>query len=171
MTSRRFTSPLALLVATLAAPSAHAFERQWHLGATGSFVVPNHGRARGYGAGLYGAYGVSDVFDVRAELRSSFHPELGSRDAFSIYSGALGLCYKVDILEWIPYLGVRAGYFQQTGELGRWARGGGLVGGFAGIDHAFSRSFAAGVEVATDQLLPDGLLSEVSLRAEYRWGY
>lgn len=177
-------SPLRLLplLGLLVATPAQAFERQWHLGAAGSFVVPNDDRARGYGPGLYGSYGISDVFDVRGELKASFHPELGKRDAFSVYSGALGLCYKVDILEWIPYVGVRAGYFRLTGgllqpgapkaaELDEWAQGGGFVGGFAGFDHAFSRSFAAGVEVATDQLLPAGLLSSVSLRAEYRWGY
>lgn len=171
MLLRRLTPLLAPLAATLWAPSAQAFERQWHVGVAGSIVLPNEGRARGYGPGLYGAYGISDVFDVRAELRSSFHQQLGKRDAFTIHTGALGLCYKVDILEWIPYLGVRAGYFGQAGELGGWARGGGFVGGFAGFDHAFSRSFAAGVEVATDQLLPVGFLSALSLRAEYRWGY
>lgn len=171
MSLRRLTLPLALLVATLSASPAQAFERQWHLGAAGSVVFPSDGRARGYGPGLYGAYGISDVFDLRAELKSSFHPRLGARDAFSIHSGALGLCYKVDILEWIPYVGVRAGYFGQGGELGGWARGGGFIGGFAGFDHAFSRSFAAGLELSTDQLLPAGLLSSVSLRAEYRWGY
>jgi hypothetical protein len=184
MPLRRLTPLLAPLVATLWAPSVQAFERQWHVGATGSVVFPNDSRARGYGAGVYGSYGISDVFDVRAELKSSFHEQLTKRDAFTIHSGALGLCYKVDILEWIPYIGVRAGYFEQAGGLEyrkdawgverpflRWSRRGGFVGGFAGFDHAFSRSFAAGVEVATDQLLPDGLLSSLSLHAEYRWGY
>jgi len=161
----------AVLVSVLVCSSADAFERQWHVGAAGSLVVPNQSRATGYGAGLYGSYGVSDVFDVRAELRSSFHEKLGERDAFSIHTGALGLCYKLDILEWIPYVGVRAGYLEQAGELGGWGRRGGFVGGFAGVDHAFSRSLAAGVEVATDQFLPEGLLSALSLRAEYRWGY
>lgn len=177
MSLRRLTplsAPFALFVllgATLSPREASAFERQWHLGAAASFVAPNQSRANGYGAGLYASYGMSDVFDVRAELRSSFHEKLGDRGAFSLHTGALGLCYKLDILEWIPYLGVRAGYFEQAGGLGGWDRRGGFVGGFAGVDHAFSRSWAAGVEVATDQLLAEGLLSAASFRVEYRWGY
>ncbi len=90
MLLRRLTPLLAPLVATLWAPSAQAFERQFHVGAAGSVVFPNDHRARGYGAGVYGSYGISDVFDVRAELKSSFHEQLAQRDAFSIHTGALG---------------------------------------------------------------------------------
>ena len=169
----KITGP-ALVAAgsVLIAAPARAFERQWHLGGALVGVTPSDGRPTGFGAGAYTAYGVSDMFDVRAELRSSFHEKSATSGAFGIHLGWLGLAYKLDVLEWIPYFGVRAGYYQQTSdEVGDFARRGGALGGFAGLDHAFSRSFAAGVEVAVDRLLPDGATSALALRAEYRWGY
>jgi hypothetical protein len=160
-----------LLAVGFGTSSARAFERQWHVGASLAGVAPSDSRGEGAGFGLYGAYGVSDMFDVRCELRSSFHEQSASADGFGLHLAWLGLAYKLDVLEWIPYFGVRAGYYLQSSEPGPWARHGGAISGFAGLDHAFSRSFAAGLEVALDRLLPEGSSSAVSLRAEYRWGY
>src|SRR5688500_11665289 len=111
------------------------------------------------------------MFDVRAEVRSSFHGKTSTTPAFGIHFGWLGLAYKLDVLEWIPYFGVRAGFYEQNAQVADWARRGGTIGGFAGLDHAFSRSFAAGLETAVDRLLPAGATSSLALRAEYRWGY
>lgn len=167
---RALGAGFGLATLTIGAPAA-GFERQWHLGASVTGVAPSAGRERGAGAGLLLAYGVSDVFDVRAELRSSVHPATNEAAGFGLHLGALGLAYKLDVLEWIPYFGVRGGYYLQSGEPGPFARHGGTLGGFAGLDHAFSRSFAAGVELGVDRFLPDGASSMLALRAEYRWGY
>jgi hypothetical protein len=161
----------AAFAALLFSPPAHAFERQWHVGASLLGVQPSDSLSRGVGVGAYAAYGVSDMFDVRAELRSSFHGKTSTVPAFGIHCGWLGLAYKLDVLEWIPYFGVRAGFYEQNAEAVDWARRGGTIGGFAGLDHAFSRSFAAGLEIAVDRLLPAGATSSLALRAEYRWGY
>lgn len=155
----------------LASRPAGAFERQWHLGGSLAGVSASDSRPSGLGAGLHLAYGLSDVFDVRCELRSTFHAEAGSSPDFGLHLGALGLAYKLDVLEWIPYLGVRAGYYFVSSEPAPWARSGGALGAFAGIDHAFSRDFAGGLEVGVDRLLPDGVASMLGLRAEYRFGY
>jgi hypothetical protein len=157
--------------ALLLSPPVRAFERQWHVGASLAGVQPSDSLSRGVGVGAYAAYGLSDMFDVRAELRSSFHGKTSSVPAFDLHFGWLGLAYKLDVLEWIPSFGVRAGFYEQNAESVEWARRGGTIGGFAGLDHAFSRSFAAGLEIAVDRLLPEGSTSSLALRAEYRWGY
>jgi hypothetical protein len=41
----------------------------------------------------------------------------------------------------------------------------------AGVDYSFSRSFAVGVELSYDLLLPQGGVYGTLLRAEYRWGF
>jgi hypothetical protein len=169
---KRKSLAVALSAAALfGASPARAFERQWHLGGQLLGVAPDASRATGAGAGVYVAYGVSDVFDVRGELRSSLHSKAGASEAFELHLGELGLAYKLDVLEWIPYFGVRAGYYFVTSDPGPWARSGGALGAFAGLDHAFSRSFAAGLEVSADRLMPDGAVSSLGLRAEYRFGY
>jgi hypothetical protein len=83
----------------------------------------------------------------------------------------VGLAYKLDVLEWIPYFGVRAGYYRLGSEPGPWERGGGALGGFVGLDYAISRSFAVGLEASVDRLLPYGAVSALGLRVEYRFGY
>ena len=168
--------PFAVVVAiatasALSAAPARAFERQWHLGVAAVGVAPTEPRPTGFGFGAYAAYGVSDMFDVRMELRSSFHAESKKSERFALHLGSAGLAYKLDVLEWIPSFGVRAGYYEQTAAEPGAARRGAALGGFAGLDHAFSRSFAAGVEVSVDRLLPEGGTSALALRAEYRFGY
>jgi hypothetical protein len=166
-------SALLAVAAISISGSASAFDGPWHAGIGGGVVAPSTGYRAGPALTLHAAYGLSDVFDARLNVTSSLH-ELGadhSRSA-TLSSGSLGLAYKVDVIEWVPYLGVRAGYFRFGGDLALpYARGGGLIGGMAGCDYSFNRDFAAGVEVGYDLLLPEGRTLSALLRAEYRWGY
>jgi hypothetical protein len=121
---------------------------------------------------LHGAYGISDVFDVRFTTAGSLlHLSDDDGGQNSLFLGTLGLAYKLDVIEWVPYCGVRAGYYVFGAEpAGDFARHGGAVGGMCGVDYSFSRSFAMGVELSTDFLLPSGQVFGALLHAEYRWG-
>lgn len=122
---------------------------------------------------LHGAYGISDVFDARFTANGSLlhlSPDGGGQN--SLFLSTLGVAYKLDVIEWVPYCGVRAGYYVfGAAPAGDFARHGGAVGGMCGVDYSFSRSVAAGVEVATDFLLPSGQLYGALLHVEYRWGF
>lgn len=175
---------VAVALGTLASPAtARAFERQWHVGAGGGLVLPSRGHHPGPAASLHAAYGLSDMFDARLELRSSLHEEKSApRDdqampapdepPNSLSQLALGLAYKVDIIEWVPYLGVRAGYYRfGVAPQGGYARHGGMIGAVLGMDYAFSRSAAVGAEIDYDTLLPEGGALATQLHFEYRWGF
>jgi hypothetical protein len=154
---------------------ASAFERQWHVGAGLGVAVPSSAYAAGGGLALHGAYGISDVFDARLTLQSTRHVpdrEDSGKTSLFLSLATLGLAYKLDVIEWVPYFGVRAGgYYFSSAPLGPYSRQGGAIGGMAGCDYSFSRSAAVGVELSYDLLLPEGRVSGALLRAEYRWGF
>lgn len=132
------------------------------------------GRYRSGGAlSLHGAYGLSDVFDARVELRSSLHSRAGKGVGLTVLSqAAVGLAYKLDVIEWVPYFGIRAGYYQFSSQpVTPFAERGGMIGAFGGVDYAFSRSAGVGFELDYDTLLPDGGAFAALLHAEYRWGW
>lgn len=157
--------------------TASAFERQWHLGAGIGFAAPTRTYQTGGAVALHAAYGVSDMFDARIELRGSLHSKEGHADN-TLLQSALGVAYKLDIIEWVPYLGVRAGYYLFGESLPRelsggetYSRSGGMIGTMLGVDYALSRSAAVGLEFGYDTLLPQGAVFGAILRAEYRWGW
>lgn len=154
---------------------ASAFERQWHLGAGLGVAVPTEAYGAGGALSLHGAYGISDVFDARLTLQSALHTpdaEDSGQPSLSLSLATLGLAYKLDVIEWVPYFGVRAGgYYFSSAPLDPYSRLGGTVGGMAGCDYSFSRNAAVGVELSYDLLLPEGTVSGALLRAEYRWGF
>ena len=163
---------LALLPGSLPR-TALAFERQWHLGAGAGATLPGKVYGVGPAVALHLAYGISDFFDARLSLAGSRH-EAGSEAEQGTKFGlvTLGLAYKLDIIEWVPYVGFRAGgYYFTNAAPALEARGGGALGGMAGVDYSFSRSFAIGAELSYDALLPEGHVSGALLRSEVRWGY
>lgn len=167
------------LAAWLCPERAHAFEGQWHLGAGLGVLSPTSTYKMGGALALHGAYGISDVFDARLTLTSSLvEPKESAGDETNDSSKAtlslatLGLAYKLDVIEWVPYFGVRAGgYYFGASPLGVYSKGGGAIGGMAGFDYSFSRSFAVGAELSYDLLLPEGGVYGALARAEYRWGF
>jgi hypothetical protein len=166
---------VALGLTLLGAPSpAQAFERQWHLGA-GFGTSDGHGLKLSPTVGVYGAYGISDVFDVRLEVTArGYHVRAEANP--NALSAMLGLCYKLDVLSWVPWAGVYAGYLgfdapprpellvkQHDAALGL-----GL-----GLDYGWSRNFGVGLTLHLDQALSraEAASFDALLRAEYRWGW
>lgn len=157
-----------------AARTAHAFEREWHLGA-GAGVSRGTGLSLSPAVSAYAAYGLSDVFDARLELTGrGYH--VGSEQNPNAFSAMAGLAYKLDVLRWVPWAGVYAGYLgfldAPPADL-RFKRHDAALGFGVGLDYAFSRNWGAGVTLRFDDALVDSSAStfDAFLRAEYRWGW
>ena len=164
---------LMTLLGVLSSSEAHAFERQWHVGAGVGAANPTHpGVGLGPAVGIYGAYGLTDMFDLKLDLVASDHGVEGLDERYRTYLGTLGLSYKVDIIEWIPYFGVSVGVWRtDLPEYISLAEQDYALGGFAGLDYAVSRSFGLGVVTRAHYLLDGEATSDFFLRAEYRWGW
>jgi hypothetical protein len=154
--------------------TAHAFEREWHLGG-GLGVSDGKGLSLSPALGVYAAYGLSDAFDARLELTArGYH--IGSAENPNAFSAMAGLTYKLDVLQWIPWGGVYAGYqtFLSAPRVGLPFSQRDMVLGLGfGLDYAWSRDFGLGVTARFDDGLSHStaMTDEVLLRAEYRWGW
>ena len=160
---------------------AHAFEREWHVGGgVGLTVYPSHYGA-GPSLGLNAGYGISDVFDLKFELLGSTHNYRASADSPSergeAYSAVAGLSYKLDVLQWIPYGALLAGFQHIAGPLPvsePFRRDDAIFAGVLGLDYAATRSFGLGVSLRANLLLSsigEGEAITTMLRAEYHWGF
>ena len=96
----------ALMVLSLG-PPVRAFERQWHVGGGVGLATESGRDDVGLSLGVHGAYGISDVFDVRLELQAS--PSDVARLPSWFLAPRAGLAYKLDVLRWIPYAGASGG--------------------------------------------------------------
>ena len=160
---------LASACTCFVAERAHAFERQWHVGGGFGVASANAGYDAGLALGLHGAYGISDVFDARLELQ-------GSRNYFGdfpvwFFLARPGLAYKLDLLQWIPYIGGSAGAFGAVWDGGSTIKP--CAGGFAGLDYAISRHVGIGGYFAFDYVFANPSLSVTTglVRGEYRFGW
>ena len=157
-----------------ASPSAHAFEREWHLGA-GAGVSNGNGLALSPALSAYAAYGLSDVFDARLELTArGYH--VGSEQNPNALSAMVGVAYKLDVLRWVPWAGVYAGYMaflEPPSARSSFKQSDAALGLGLGLDYAFTRKFGAGVTLRFDEALARSSAStfDALLRAEYRWGW
>ncbi|EYF00296.1 hypothetical protein [Chondromyces apiculatus] len=167
-------------VALLSAAPAEAFERQWHAGAGfGYAMLADPGTFPGFGGRLHVAYGLTDAINALAEVDMATHP--GGQ--FFVFGASTGATYVVDILQWVPYVGLTLGAYDlvRTGECGG---GEGNVpchdGRFAigvpfGLDYAITRDFAIGVAGKYAILLPSTEFPTsyftAYARAEFLWGY
>jgi hypothetical protein len=157
-----------------ASRAAHAFEREWHLGA-GAGVSNGRGLALSPALAAYAAYGLSDVFDARLELTArGYH--IGSELNPNALSAMAGVAYKLDVLRWVPWVGVYAGYLaflDAPAAESPFKRNDLALGLGLGLDYAFTRKFGAGVTLRFDQALGQSSAStfDALLRAEYRWGW
>lgn len=173
---------LGLVVALgLVAGPVHAFEREWHLG-VGVGASDLSAEALGWGpeVGAYAAYGISDSFDVRLEGRFSQHPLHIERELETIDDSRgfvqveAALAYKLDILRWVPWVAVGAGYFQaleEPLEEQSLRSSDALFSGLLGLDYSVTRSFGLGLTGRTALLLAGSMVYGAQLRAEYRWGF
>jgi hypothetical protein len=174
-------APLFFALATMvAAPTAGAIEGQWHVGGglgAATFARTDTGWAPL--VGIHAAYELSDMFDARLELTGSRHDFI-EEESTDFYGAALGLTYKVDVIEWVPYFGLLGGYYAFSNEIVppplRTRELGIMIP--LGLEWVPSRTFAAGLQVAYHGFLSDPLNSvgdapyvTVLLRAEYRIGW
>src|SRR5262245_21009746 len=101
--------PVLAAIALLWSERAWCYERQWHAGASfGYALLPGDTTTHGLVGGLHLTYGLSDAFNAMLELNLS--GPISPPDRF-VASGALGVGYVVDILQWVPYVGLLAGAY------------------------------------------------------------
>ncbi len=171
---------LCAALATLAAPAAaHAFERQWHAGiGYGVATFPGADAPLAPLAGIHGAYGVSDFFDVRVDLFIAMHSFAEGQRTF-VHSASAGMAYKLDVFEWIPWAALEIGAYGMDGDPGLDGRSGSIDPGGSvalGLDYALSRRFGLGGEGRMHMIMgtaEQGTASYLTflVRAEYRWGW
>lgn len=109
---RRLPVYAALLGLLLFSTIANAQENRFELGLTGGYAgLSTVGLAAdGFGATVLGSYAINDAINLR--LEGSLHqfglPTLQS--SITMLGGQLGAEYLVDVLDWIPYVGLVAGW-------------------------------------------------------------
>jgi hypothetical protein len=168
-----------LAAAALLAPRASAFEKQWHLGGgAGINAFADGASAAGPAVAVYGAYGLSDLFDLGIQVLGSRH--VRDHQSFDLVGISTGISYKLDVMSWIPHAGLELGYYRFLGDtrprtLPENEAGCSLD---LGLDYLLSRSVALGVELRYHGFLHDvpSSLAEAPLftgliRAEYHWGF
>jgi len=153
-----------------------AFEDVWHAGGgLGAVNASASDVGLGIGANAYAAYGLSDMFDLKLDLAASSHAVevvSGASERYRVLTATLGAAYKIDIIEWIPYFGVHAGYM--TSDLPEWIdmeAHGFLIGGMIGLDYAVTRSFGVGIVNRLHWPIEGSSLVDLFIRAEHRWGW
>ena len=179
---RRTAAPPALALAlaagaaALLAPArASAYERQWHFGASfGYDALFASTTAHGFGGGVHLAYGLSDMFNLIAEIDATVHPS----PSLTVVSGAIGAAYVLDVLQWVPWGGLEVG---PAGLLSLDPKCATACTAFRfsaaipfGLDYQISRSFTVGLGGRFQVLLLGATPWEtltVAARAEYVWGY
>jgi len=180
-------SALSFAAAVFAPASAHAIERQHHLGlapALGILSIDGKSTASiGGGGALHYAYGLSDQWNLTVEASSVVVAADQKQDSQStprnrpatVDHGAVGIAYVIDILRWVPYVGVSGGVYRLAGgtlESSLFLPGVSLG---AGLDYQLNRQWAVGVAgrqhfmVSKMDTYPS--YTTLLLRFEYMWGY
>jgi opacity protein-like surface antigen len=179
-------APLVLIAAT--SSEADAYERQWQAGFSAGYAqLVNQGATAaplgsypGIGATFSLTYGLSDAWNIIGHVDGSIHP---GATPVAMYGGGAGVSYVIDVVRWVPWLGVTAGGYGVTaldpcvattdapctnGRLGL-----SLLGG---LDYQLSRSFSIGgggrytVLLFGNQNKVDHTFS-ILARFQYIWGY
>lgn len=172
---------IGVSVAALLLPRvAHAFEGQWHLGGgLGLMTYGGDTRLTMPELAVHGAYGLSNVFDLRLELGESFPLSSGSSSRSLGYAEGL-FAYKLDVIEWIPWAALGVGAFAATGDL-QGSRRDSLQPAaslWLGLDYAFNREWGLGAFVSMHSWFADSTRSGLryaaanfGLRIERRFGW
>jgi hypothetical protein len=167
--------------------SASAIERQHHVGLAPQLamlsVKDKSTMSVGGGGAIHYTYGLTDQWSFVVEGASAVvaldqdqdFPESPRNRPAAVDSGSVGASYVIDILRWVPYIGVMGGVYRLSGgtlpEV-LFLPGIALT---AGIDYQLSRHFAVGVGVRQHLMLSKletyPSYSTFVLRFEYMWGY
>lgn len=135
----------------------------------------------GYGAVHY-AYGLSDAFNFMAEggfalvaLDEAKGDKIPTTRPASVSHAGAGVAYVLDVVQWVPYIGLLGtGYLFNGGSLdGAKAGFGGALA--LGLDYQFSRSIAGGVGLRQHFVLSDmstyPSYTQALVRVEWMWGW
>ena len=166
---------------------ASAVERQHHVGIDPSLsilkVADKSTTSVGSGLSVHYTYGLSDQFNLMAELNASRvamsqdqdQPSSPRTRPTTVAHGLGGIGYVIDVLRWVPYVGILVGgYHLSGGTLDANA----LVFGGAvqlGLNYQLTRHWAAGASgqqhFLVTQLGRYPSYTTVMLRLEYMWGF
>lgn len=171
---------------------ASAAERQHHLGVApvGALLkIKGFGLSPGIGATALYTYGLTDQFNLMAEVSHSFMgigqqlvrspssmlSEATNNRPGHLSTGAAGISYVLDVLRWVPYGGVLV-----SGNL----FGGGSMPSVEiapgaqlalGLDYQFSRHVVGGIglrqHVFFTKLADYPTFTTGFFKLEYQWGY
>lgn len=178
---------LALALASFSiGERAEAFERQQHLGGgIGGALLKSDGAklAVGGSAFVHYTYGIKDNWNFLAEaggaivpMKLDLAPASGTSTAtLFAWSGAAGIAYAFDVLEWVPYVGLLAGGYLLHGDARGDVEAAPGVQAALGLDYQLSRSFALGIAARQHFMLTKldaiPVYTTAILRAEYVWGW
>jgi hypothetical protein len=176
----------AALFAILLPRAAAAYEHQWHVGVGFGYSLlagedppdqPDAGPTyHGLGGNLHVTYGLTDAFNAMAQVDFTGY----SGGELVVGSASIGAGYVIDILEWVPYVGLMVGGYQLAASFDACDAPGASCGATRlglsvpiGLDYQISRSFAVGVQGRYHLLLGNEVAHILTAfaRAEYIWGY
>ena len=169
-------------LATLAWP-AGAVERENHLGAElgcAILIVQDKSSPEvGAGIGAHYTRGLSDEFNLMVEGAWSLVALDETRNAKTpathpawMANADVGVGYVLDVLRWVPYVGLLVGGY---GLAGGTIRGTKILPGVElalGLDYRFGRALTAGVALrqhALSETYPS--FTQAFARVEYSWGW
>jgi hypothetical protein len=137
----------------------------------------------GAGGALHYAYGLTDQWNLTVELGSAVVASNQQQDApetprtrpAGVDQGSVGAGYVIDILQWVPYLGVMGGVYRLWGGTLPEALVLPGVALSAGLDYQITRHVAVGLGLRQHFLLSKidvyPSYTTALLRLEYMWGY
>jgi len=157
------------LCGCLWAADAHAYEDQLTLAVGPGYAHGDELLGHGGLLDLAVGMGLDDIWTVRLRVTGLLHPE-DSDGRPTVHAALVGgeLLYLVDVLEWVPYVGVGVDglVLASSGELD----GGGGAHIVAGLDYLPTREWIFGLDVRTlyassgpGQILP-GVLATLSVQ-------
>ena len=174
--------------------AAHAFEHQHHIGVDPMvtlFTAKLNDPGIGAGVGIHYTYGLTDQFNLMVEASSGIlkfgstapiapdpndpNPPVPAAFPKTVDSGAVGVGYVIDILRYVPYVGILgSGYALGGGALPKttFAYGAQLA---VGLDYQIDRHWALGLayrqHLFFNKVSDYPSFSTLGLRAEYIWGW
>lgn len=186
--SRLILSALAGATASVALHGdARAVEREHHLGIDGNFamldIADKSSLSTGLGMGAHYTYGITDMFDLMIEGNYSVvalhqmqdNPDSPHTRPAGVGTFSAGIGYVIDILRWVPYVGLMGTAGMMVGgtlDSTQWLGGGTLA---AGLDYKLTRSFTVGLAYRQTEFLTQmstyPSYSTFLLRTEYVWGF
>jgi hypothetical protein len=98
---------LGAVVVGVPAP-ASATEQQWRTGAEIGYAIVAlaEGTLGGFAVGAHATYGLSDAFNLRLGADLCTFDRLPPASYALVWGGSVGLEYVIDVLDWVPYVGL-----------------------------------------------------------------